>query len=192
MVSKNTVDEFVSIIQYYMDYYGLYNIDIKNLLNATTDIVEDLKKAKNGPTLKKLELISNVYGLRYFEFGNPHYPLPTLENLPETTREKIFQRKELGPPESKNYNKLGLNQAVLNALISFEDKIEFLPSDVYESLSSDLKNKLGSPTRITGLFSHELKNNVEKTGNNVKKHEVGRPEEYYKVISLENHKKEKS
>ncbi|MGH2624531.1 MAG: hypothetical protein ACRDE7_12750, partial [Sphingobacterium sp.] len=154
MSKPNAVEEFVVILQYYMDYYGLYSIDIKNLLNTTTDIHRDLKVAKNGPTLTKAEAIANLFGLKYYEFGNPNFPLLEKENLPPRTREKIEWRKEIGPPKSKLYNKLDLNQAVLNELKKFADTKEFLPSEIYRSLPTDLREKLGSATRITGLFSN--------------------------------------
>lgn len=186
MNTNDVIDEFVIILQYYMDYYGLYSVDIKHLLKTSTDIVDDLKKAKNGPTLRKMESITKLFGLRYYEFGNPDFPLPEKENLPTATIEKIDMRKETGPPESRHYNKLDLNQAVLNALKAFAYKEEFLPSEVYGSLPEDLKEKLGSATRITGLFSDELKENVKKTGSKLEKAGVGRKQEYYKVIFLKN------
>lgn len=48
-----------------------------------------------------------------------------------------------------------------------------------------LDAKLGLLIRITGLFSDELKSNVQKTGKTTDKKGKGRKEEYYKVISLE-------
>jgi hypothetical protein len=185
MSKKDIVEEFVIILQYYMDYYGLYNIDIKNLLSTTTDIVKDLKTGKNGPTIKKADSIACLFGLKYYEFANPDFPLLEKEKLPPATRAKIDQRKEIGPPKSRQYNKLDLNHSVLNALKGFKDKKAFLPSEVFDTLPEDLKTKLGSATRVTGLFSDELKENVEKTGNKLEKEGVGRKQEYYKVISLE-------
>ncbi len=179
-MKEPVVEDFVKILQYYMQYYGLYAVDIRNLAKTTTDLVKDFEHSKNGPTLKKIESIANLFGLRYYEFGNPHLPMPALDQLPIRTREKIEWRLEVGPPESKQYQKLDLNQAVLHALEGYEEEEEFLPSDIFKSLSKDLQQKLGSATRITGLFSTELYDNVVKTGNKVAKEGRGRPEEYYK------------
>ncbi len=184
MNDRDVIDELVEILEYYMDYYGLYNIDIKNLLKSSSDIVNDIKHAKNGPTVKKLDAIAGIFGLTYYQFGDPDFDLPEKEDLPLATKERIDWRTEVGPPESKKYNKLDLNQAVLKALKAFENKEEFLPSDIFGALPKDLKDKLGSATRVTRLFSDELKENVEKTGNKVEKEGPGRREEYYKVISL--------
>jgi len=180
-MNKNIVDEYVDILQYYLEYYGLYSIDIKNLLNTSTDIVQDIKKGKNGPTLKKLEAIAQLFGLNYYEFGNPEFKLPEKENLPTPTQEKILWRAEVGPPESKKYNKLDLNNAVIDALTDFKDKEKFLASEVYDNLPQELKGKLGSAIRITGLFSDELKKKVEKTGEKLDKKGSGRKQEYYRV-----------
>lgn len=184
MAVNSAVKELVIILEYYMDYYGLYSIDITKLLKSTRDIMKELKESKNGPTLKKLDAIAGIFGLKYYQFGDPEYTLPEYESLPPATREKIDWRKEVGPPESRNYKKLDLNNAVLNVLQNFVSRKEFLPSEVYESLSSDLKSELGSATRVTGLFSDELKEYVKKTGNSIKKKNVGRPEEFYTVVSL--------
>ncbi|MGE8381393.1 MAG: hypothetical protein ACN6PN_23720, partial [Sphingobacterium sp.] len=162
-MSKDVIEEFVLILEDYMDYYGLYSVDIKNLLKTSTDIVKDIKTAKNGPTMKKLESIAQLFGLYYYQFGNPDFILPEKENLPKATQEKIAWRAEVGPPDSKQYNKLNLNNAVLKELRAFVDR-EFLATEIYDILSPELKEKLGSATRITGLFSDELKDNVEKTG----------------------------
>ena len=185
MNPKIVIEEFVLALEYYMDYYGLYGIDIKKLLKATTDIVKDLKNGKNGPTITKAESISQIFGLRYYQFADPDVsPLPK-ERLPAATITAIDERNENGPPESRgSYNSLNLKQSIMNALVDFKDRKEFLPSEVYEVLPEELKSKLGSAIRVTGLFSNELKKNVEKTNNSLQKGQVGRPEEYYRVISL--------
>lgn len=180
-MKETVVQDFVKILHHYMQYYGLYSADIRNLVKTTTDIVKDFEQGKNGPTLKKIEAVANIFGLKYYEFGTPNFPMPTLDQLPLRTREKIEWRKETGPPESKQYQKLDLNQAVLHALAGFDEDEEFLASDVYKILPEDLQEKLGSPTRITGLFSNELYDKVTKTGNKVAKEGPGRPEEYYKL-----------
>ncbi|HAE68533.1 MAG TPA: hypothetical protein DCG77_15305 [Sphingobacterium sp.] len=190
-MNKSIVDEYVDILQYYLEYYGLYNIDLKNLLNTSTDIVQDIKKGKNGPTLKKLGDIAQLFGLNYYEFGNPELKLLEKEDLPTLTQEKILWRAEVGPPESKKYNKLDLNNSVIDALTAFKDTEKILASEVYDSLPQELKEKLGSAIRITGLFSDELGENVEKTGEKLEKGDVGRKQEYYKVISLEKGLKRK-
>ncbi|MEC3881616.1 hypothetical protein [Parapedobacter sp. 10938] len=186
-MNPKIVEEFVLALEYYMDYYGLYGVDIKKLLKATTDIVKDLKNGKNGPTITKAESISQIFGLRYYQFVDPEVsPLPK-EELPAATITAIDDRNENGPPESRgSYNSLNLKHFIINALVDFKDRKEFLPSDVYEVLPEELKSKLKSPIRVTGLFSNELKKNVEKTNNSLQKGQAGRPEEYYRVISLKD------
>lgn len=185
MKHKSVVEEFVSTLEYYMDFYGLYPIDIKRLLKVTTDIVKDIKNGKNGPTITKAEDISQIFGLTYYKFADPEVaPLPK-EELPANTITAIDQRNESGPPESRgSYNSLNLKYFIIDVLADFNDRKEFLPSDVYEVLPKELKSKISSATRVTGLFSNELKDNVEKTNNSFKNGKVGRPEEYYRVISL--------
>lgn len=189
MNPKVVIEEFVLALEYYMDYYGLYGVDIKKLLKATTDIVNDLKNGKNGPTITKAESISQIFGLRYYQLVDPEFPPLSKEKLPKATITTIEDREENGPPKYKGkYNKLDLKRNLLTVLIEFVDSEKFLPSQVFTSLPQDLKRKLSSATRITGLFSNELKNNVQKTGEVLETNEPGRPEEYYRVISLEDKK----
>src|SRR5690606_9480154 len=165
---KLVIEEFVLALEYYMNYYGLYGIDIKKRLKATTDIVKDLKNGKNGPTIAKAESISQIFGLRYYQFVDPEFPPLSKDKLPRATITVIENREENGPPKYKGkYNKLELKKNLLSVLIEFVDRETFLPSEVFTSLSEDLKGKLGSATRITGLFSNELKDNVQKTGESV-------------------------
>ncbi|WP_164123028.1 hypothetical protein [Sphingobacterium sp. xlx-130] len=187
--SKNVVEQYILTLEYYMNFYGLYSADIKHLLGGTTDFVKDTKAAVNGPTLKKLDAVSGLFGLTYYQFGDPDFALPKIENLPLATQERIAFRSEIGPPETKNYKKIDLKNEILRALTTFVGVKEFLPSNVYESLPKELQEKIGSATRVTGLFSNELKNNVKKTGNSVRKSSAGRPEEYYEIVSLELPKK---
>lgn len=185
MNRKNVVEEFVATLEFYMDYYGLYSIDIKKLLKATTDIIKDIRNGKNGPTLTKADAISQIFGLTYYQFADPKVsPLPK-EELPAATITTIDERNETGPPDSRgSYNSLNLKHFIINTLADFKDRKEFLPSEVYEILPEELKAKLRSATRVTGLFSNELKENVEKTNNRLQRGKAGRPEEYYRVISL--------
>jgi len=189
MDPKLVIEEFNLALEYYMDYYGLYDVDIKNLLAVTTNIVKDMKGGVNGPTITKADSISQLFGIRYYQLVDPEFtPLPK-EKLPIATINAIDARSESGPPTSrKPYNSINLKKVLISALETFKNKKEFLPSDVYETLPVELKVTLKSSTRVTGAFSNELKDHVEKTKNTLKTGIVGRPEEYYRVISLEEKK----
>lgn len=184
MSSNKVLEEFTSILEYYIEYYGLDNVDIKTLLKATTDIVKDLKSGVNGPTITKAESIAQIFGIRYYQFADPNFPLPLKHDLPSATIKAINEREKNGPAVSRGtYQKLDLKLVVLETLKEFKDKKKFLPSEVHKNLPEEVKTSI-SATRITGLFSNELKDNVEKTGDDLKKGKAGRPEEYYKVIKL--------
>jgi len=61
------------------------------------------------------------------------------------------------------------------------DKNKFLPSQVFYLLDENTKREVKTSSRVTGLFSDELKDYVQKTGLK-HKNESGRPEEYYRLI----------
>src|SRR5690606_12476076 len=189
MDPKLVIEKFNLALEYYMDYYGLYDVDIKNLLAVTTNIVKDMKGAVNGPTITKADSISQLFGIRYYQLVDPEFTRLPKEKLPIATINAIDARSESGPPTSrKPYNSINLKKVLISALETFKNKKEFLPSDVYETLPVELKVTLKSSTRVTGAFSNELKDHVEKTKNTLKTGIVGRPEEYYRVISLEEKK----
>lgn len=185
MTFDSLMNEYIQIVKKYMDTFGLYSIDISDLINSTQDSIKGLKNSKNGPTLKTLEAIANIFGLRHYQFGDPLFPIPKLEALPQATIDKINKRAEIGPPTDTQYNKLDLNDKVLSALHNVKDKNKFLPSEVFLLLDDETKTELGKSNRVTGLFSHELAAYVEKTGEKHKKEgQRGRPEEYYRVTSF--------
>ncbi|MCL4640500.1 MAG: hypothetical protein M5Z89_16000 [Olivibacter sp.] len=178
---ETALNEFITILERYMKVFGLYSMDISSLAGSTRDFVKDLKESKTGPTFKTLVATASVFNLKYYQFGNPNFPIPKLEELPSKTVDKINWRKKVGVPEENQYNKLDLNRKVLYALEKVTDKSKFLASEVFSLLDDSTQKELKTSIRITGLFSDELKDYVEKIGESNKKGKRGRPGEYYKL-----------
>lgn len=182
---KIALDEFITILERYMKVFGLYSMDISSLAGSTRDFIKDLKESKTGPTFKTLVATASVFNLKYYQFGNPNFPIPKLEKLPSKTVDKINWRKKVGVPEENQYNKLDLNRKVLYALEKVTDKSKFLASEVFSLLDDSTQKELKTSIRITGLFSDELKDYVEKIGETNKiEGKRGRPEEYYKLTTF--------
>ncbi|MFA6071819.1 MAG: hypothetical protein WC810_24855 [Janthinobacterium sp.] len=161
--------EFGDQLIKYLKHFGLIEADLVRLINSTnTDDIKEILSGKKGVVLKTAERISNIFGLRYFEFGNPKRPIPKITDLPKATQAAILERKKKGNPEIIRNNDLNLGVHVRNVLASAKLANEFTSSDVLKLLPAEIINQITS-RRITDLFRKgELKDKVEDTGKTLK------------------------
>lgn len=157
--------EFGSQLRKYLNHFGLIDADIARLIRSNTDAIDEILAGKKGIVLRTAEKISwAVFGIRYFELGNPRFPLPKEKDLPPETQEAITERKKKGTPEINRNTDLNLPFHVRNVLKSGKLKSEFTSSDVWKLLPDNIKEQIKS-IRITDLFKKgELKDKVEDTG----------------------------
>lgn len=183
-MTDNTVSkEYANQLKKYMKHYHLFEQDIANLANSNVEVIYGVINCEKGIVLKTLEAIANIFGLRYFELGNPEYPMPASNTLPKKTIEKIEWRKKQGPPIQTKYNIINLNQQITGVLSNYSLEAKFVPSDIFGALPSETKETIKKASRITDLFAEELIEYVEKTGEKKKvEGKRGRQEEYYRLI----------
>lgn len=164
-VSKEFGDQLIK----YLKYFNLIEADLARLINSNTDDIKEILDGRKGVVLKTAERISNVFGLRYFEFGNPKLPLPKIKNLPVETQETIKNREKRGVPERVFRNtELNLNLYVKKALLSSKLAREFTCSDLLKLLPLKVQEQVNTK-RIINLFRKgELKDIVEDTGKTLK------------------------
>lgn len=164
----DVLNEFGSQLTRYLSHFGLSEADLAKLIKSNTDDIREILEARKGVVLKTAEKISNLFGLRYFEFGNPKFPLPKVKDLPQDTQIAIEQRKKKGNPEIVRNNDLNLGIHVRKVLESKKLPLEFASSDILQLLPDEVKNQITS-RRITDLFRKgELKTKVEDTGKTIK------------------------
>lgn len=167
-MEAKTIDvstEFGSQLRKYLKHFGLIEADIARLIKSNTDTMNEILDGQKGIVLKTAEKISwVVFGIRYFEFGNPKFPIPKKNELPGKTQDAIAERKKRGVPGINRNTNLNLPLHVSNVLKSGRLNNEFTSSDVWELLPDDIKAQIKS-IRITDLFKKgELKDKVEETG----------------------------
>jgi len=157
--------EFGAQLRRYLKHFGLIEADVARLTNLSTYSVDEILVGEKGIVLKTAEKISwVVFGIRYYEFGNPKFAIPKKKDLPAKTQDAIADRKKRGAPEINRNTDLNLPLHVNKALKSGKLNNEFTSSEVWELLPDDIKGQIKS-IRITDLFKKgELKNKVEETG----------------------------
>jgi len=183
MPSIDASYEYAKILKKYLQNFGLETIDIAYLIGTKADVLDGIIEGKRGAVLKTLEKISNVFGLRYYEFGNPQHPLPALESLPEVTRARIAYRKKEGPHEKSSYDQRLLNEKIITLLSEYKKGDEFLAEDISAALKVKFRETV-STSEVTSRLSNYLNAFVVQTDKkDTSKTGKGRKPFYYRVIN---------
>ncbi|NVM62249.1 hypothetical protein FHW88_000525 [Mucilaginibacter sp. SG538B] len=116
--------------------------------------INEIIDGDKGVVLKTLEKIAAFFGLKYYEMGNPNFPIPPEDKLPTTTKLVIAKRKVEGEP--KKYSDHRLTEA-LDAVLSgsyleeprtSKQILTQLPEDVRTAIKNEAR-------RITDLLKRE-------------------------------------
>ncbi|WP_442588246.1 hypothetical protein ACSBL2_19590 [Pedobacter sp. AW31-3R] len=144
--------EFGLQVKKYLEHFGLTEGDLSRLINSNTNKIQDILSGKTGIVLNSAEKISNVFGLRYFELGNPLFSIPLIEYLPEETQKFIEKRKVRGIPViNRNYsNDIAGN---LDKIINESDVLHFpvTAEEIRLRLPKEIRDTIKA-SRITDLL----------------------------------------
>lgn len=151
MCTRSVSEEYAEILSSYLNRFGLETVDMAFLAGTSRDIIDGLVTGKSGVVLKTLEKISQSFGVKYYELGNPNYPIPTFESLPKKTRDRIAYRKKVGPHKEESYNSLDLNEKITIALSLLKENDEFLIEELV-----DMINERCGDTTDTSLIGDRL------------------------------------
>ncbi|WP_443944276.1 hypothetical protein ACJVDH_15305 [Pedobacter sp. AW1-32] len=154
--------EYAQQLKRYMKRFGLHNVDIAHLAKTNSKVISGILKGQKGAVLKTLEGISNIFGLRYFEFGNPDYPIPSSETIPENTKQRIIYRKKAGTPEEITYTQSDINERIRQVLANYHIRSEFLGQEIANSILEKYGESY-SVSEIIDRLKKTFKGNIEKT-----------------------------
>ncbi|MBE9601921.1 hypothetical protein [Pedobacter sp. MC2016-24] len=165
MEKINAVKEFTDQIKAYLMHYKMQEADLgKLILTGITDI-KNIFKFNRVIGFKKAEQIANVFGLRYFEFGNPDFAFPDFDKLPAETQQVLLDRKEKGYEPMQENLTVHVNSVLSSGIL----QDEFTSEDVLQAFPDEVRAKTQA-NRITHLFkTGKLKARVESTGKTRKK-----------------------
>ncbi|SOD15132.1 hypothetical protein [Pedobacter xixiisoli] len=176
------VEEFAKILGRYMKKFSLEAIDIAYLANSVKKTISSVLDDTGSLKLETVEAVAKSFGLRYFEFGNPNYPMPSFESLPEKTKQRIAYRKKEGPAIETTYTTSEINDQIKKVLASYQIGDEFLANDI----SIRIYEKYGvkyTVTEIVNRFRNSLQEYIENTKRKVLERQGRGPKPvFYRLI----------
>ncbi|WPU95748.1 hypothetical protein SNE25_09480 [Mucilaginibacter sabulilitoris] len=115
--------------------------------------IQDIIDGKKGMVLITAEKIGRVFGLTYYEFGNPKYPLPAFNELPESTKVLIAERKKVGAP--RKFVDHGLADALDKILNSHFLKEPHTAKEIFAQMPMAVRDLVRNAARISDLLNRE-------------------------------------
>ncbi|MDM1412128.1 helix-turn-helix transcriptional regulator [Myroides odoratimimus] len=79
-----------------LEVYGITASDLAKLIGSNSSNVKNIIEGKVGIGSLKMELISEVFGLKYYEFGNPEIEFLPVDRLENKVQKVIQERKKVG------------------------------------------------------------------------------------------------
>lgn len=184
MIKIDLSKEYSKILKKYLKAFGLESIDIAYLVQTKKDVIDGVLKNEKSVVLYTLEQIAQIFNLRYFEFGNPNYPIPSFDSLPEKTKQRIAYRKKEGPAKEITYTSSEINISISKVLATFKVGDEFLA----EEIASIIKEKYHltySVSEIINRFNNSFKGSVEKTSRKDESRKGRGPKPvYYRLVTM--------
>lgn len=144
--------EFGGQVKKYLKHFQLTESDLSRLINSNTNDIQEILSGDKGVVLKSAEKISSVFGLRYFELGNPRFSIPDIERLPDQTRKVIIDRKKKGVPViirnyendiAGNLDRIINESSLFHSPVTAEEIRLVFPEDIRDTIKA---------TRITDLL----------------------------------------
>lgn len=139
-------------------HFGLSQIEAANLSEMSPSEYSDLENGTTNYNVEKLQTVSSIYGLLYYQMGNPNCKLPAYSKLPEATKVKINSRDK----PLKVYNERFIVEHLTIAFGNMSEKSEFLIKDI----SNKIIEQFGvfyNNEEISGTISKNFAGSIAKT-----------------------------
>lgn len=179
---KKLLEEYANILEKYMRRFGLEPLDIAFLAKVNKKTIDAVLARTGGIELDTLEAISQVLGLRYFQFGDPNFKMPSFNSLPEKTKARVAFRKKEGPHREKTYDQPLLNEKITVILAKYSKGDEFLTQHIVTQVFEEFKEKV-STSEIGKRLVNSLNEYVLQTKKTYEnKGKKGRKPYYFRLI----------
>ncbi|MFB2117854.1 hypothetical protein [Parapedobacter sp. 2B3] len=156
------LQELIEILLKYTEKFGLEPIDVAYLSKVNRKTIDALLAGTGGIELESVDEISLIFGLRYYQLGNPDFEMPFFDSLPETTKDRIAFRKKEGPHEDTTYNAVLLNEKITVVLNNYKKDDEFLAEHIVKSLSETFKENF-STSEVGKRLTESMDDYIIKT-----------------------------
>lgn len=181
-MQKKLLKEYASILERYMKEFGLETLDIAFLASVNKKTIDAVLNRAGGIELDSLEAISQIFGLRYFQFGNPDFKLTSFDSLPEKTKTRIVFRKKEGTHKRTTYDQRLLNEKITIVLTKYDKGDEFLSVHIANQLFETFKEKVTTSEvgkRLVNSLNEYVFQTKKKYGG---KESKGRKPYYFRLI----------
>ena len=145
---KKILDEYAKILERNMRSFSLETLDIAFLAKVNKKTIAAVLARTGGIELHTLEAISQVFGLHYYQFGDPNFIMPTYDDLPAKTKTRIAFRKKQGAHLETSYDQRLLNEKITVILAKYNKGDQFLTEHIVTQLFEDFKEEVS--TSIVG------------------------------------------
>ncbi|WGQ15028.1 helix-turn-helix domain-containing protein [Sphingobacterium faecium] len=171
-------------------HFGLGQKEIADLSDMSLSEYSDLENGKTNYNVEKIQDVSSVYGLFYYQLGNPTYKFPAFTKLPKETQSIINNRKE----PLKVYNTRLIVEHLGIIFSAMPEGTEFLIKNINSLIEQKFKISYENE-EISGTINKKFKDYICKTTKkDTTKLGVGAKPIYYKItriVPLEMEKEEK-
>ncbi len=182
MNQNKLLSEYAQILEIYLNKFGLSTIDIAYLAKVNKKTIDSVLAGSGGIELYTLEAISQVFGQRYFELGDPSFKIPPFNSLPERTKVRIAFRKQEGLYHEKSYDKRFLNEKIIIILAKYNKGDEFLSKHIVNKLMKGFQEKVNT-SEVSKRLVNSLNEYISQTKKTYTiKGKRGRKPYYYRII----------
>jgi hypothetical protein len=161
-MKEGVIREYAKILRKYMTAFSLEAIDIAYLAKSIKRTINFVLEEKGSLELETQEAIARIFGLRYFEFGNPKHPLPSLKSLPESTKKRIEYRKKAGPSVVISYNTSDINARIKEVLSRYSLGDQFLAKEIASKILDSYGERY-SVSEVIDRLKKRFKDNIVRT-----------------------------
>lgn len=180
MSGYNIKIEFGKQAKKFRIHFGLGQKEIADLSNMSLSEYSDLENGKSNYNVEKIQNVSSIYGILYYEMGNPSCKFPAFSKLPKETQSVITNREE----PLKIYNDRLIVEHLTDIFSIMPEDTKFL----IKSLNTLVEEKFGvsyENEEISGTINKKFKDFIIKTNiQDITKKGAGAKPYYYQIIKL--------
>lgn len=139
-------------------HFGLSQIEAAALSDMSPSEYSDLENGTTNYNVEKLQSVTSIYGLFYYQIGNPKCKFPAFSKLPEVTKAKINSREK----PLTVYNERFIIEHLTIIFGNMSEKSKFLIKDINSKIIEQFGISYDNE-EISGTISKNFAGSIVKT-----------------------------
>jgi len=178
MKDYNVKNEFGKQAKKFRIHFGLDQQAIADLSDMSISEYSDLENGNTNYNVEKIQSISSIYGLFFYQLGNPTCNFPSFSDLPKRTQAAIESRTT--PLKIYNSRLIIVHLTTIFNTMNVND--EFLIKDINTIIKDSFKISYKNE-EIAGTINKNFKGLIAKTEKrDTSKKGVGPKPFYYRIL----------